>query len=137
MATTPDNDNSKKRKPHTPDEVATYTKLFEDSGKKYIRIDPKTKAEFAEAKEFFWQITSIIPEMIGYSEHEIRVNFIAQKYWRDPVKMYKATEMVNGSSRDIKRYRAYTEINASNGEMVAPGDRLIDASDFVEQYKAE
>lgn len=125
------------REPHTPAEMDKFAKLFEQGGEKYIRIDPVTKKEFAEAKDYFWMIISFTTECLGSTETDVRINFLIQKYHRDPKLMYKATEMVNGSSRDVMRFRAYMERNPTSGDLISTGDRLIDASDFLEQFKPE
>lgn len=129
-------EEKKQKTPHTPAEQDKFCKMAEDGGKKYIRIDPKTKQHFSEAKEFFWSILSWTNECIGFSESEVRINFLIQKYYRDPAKMYKVQEMANGSTVDVKKHRAFSDVRP-NGELKAPGDRMIDASDFLVQFQAE
>jgi hypothetical protein len=151
-ATTPEGQSAirarqtKGKSPHTAKEIEKLTRMAESYESKYIRIDSKTKQPMEEAKDFFWRIVSFIPAMadvlgssaeIEHLEGNIRINFLIQKFYRDPKLMYEAkTDASNPHSPTRKIHAAFVS-RRRDGSLLESGDRLIDGSDFLEQFKKE
>ena len=137
---------SKGKVAHTAKEIEKLTRMAESYESRYIRVDPKTKQPFEEAKDFFWRILSFIPAMadvlgssaeIEHLEGNIRINFLIQKYHRDEKMMYEAkTDASNPHSPTRKVHAAFCA-RRKDGSLLEPGDRLIDGSEFLEQFKKE
>lgn len=106
----------------------------------YIRVDSATGKPMAEAKHFFWCILNFVPECylgadVVHLRGEMRINFRIQKYHRDKFYNRKKNPDILGSEL-VKSNLPYCE-TTEDGELLAPGDRLIDASDFLDQFKKE
>jgi hypothetical protein len=127
--------------PHTLDEQIKFRRMAEDIGRRYVKIDSATKKPLAEAKEFFWSITAVIPHAVGTVEYdgdevigEIRLTFNVQKYYRDEKLMYAANvKGDDGSERTVKKHATFSVRN-KDGTLRAPGDMNLDASDFLLRF---
>lgn len=138
--------NSKGKVPHTAKEIEKFTRMAESYESRFVRVDSKTKQPMEEAKEFFWRILSFVPAMadvlgssaeIEHLEGNMRINFLIQKYHRDEKLMYEAkTDASNPHSPTRKVHMAFCA-RRKDGSLLEPGDRMIDASDFMEQFKKE
>lgn len=133
-----------KRPAHTAKEIEKFTRMAENGDQvKYVRIDPTTKKEHEEAKEFFWRIVSFVPDCVGingdveYLEGDLRISFLIQKFHRDEKMMYDAKRVTDSGETLTKRVHRAFSGRRRDGSLSEPGDRLVDGSDFVEQFKKE
>ncbi len=122
------------RKAHTEKEIEEFYKLDEAETKYF----PK-KPEAGDDK-FFWKITAVIPACLGADERDIRINFQIQKYWRN--KTYKV-QTAPDNAKDKVVHEPYCEVYPDNDRMGrarqlrATGESIIDATDFIDRFKAE
>jgi hypothetical protein len=130
----------KPKSPMSEDEIDKYCLMAEKVDAQYTRIDPKTKEPLTEIKgeETFWKILSVIPEAVGNNDAEIRVNFFIQRYWKN--KTYKrqksssdSTEISEHEPWMLKKENRFTKVYS----IVQTGDRIIDAEDFMAQFKRD
>jgi len=136
-------------KPHTEDEIKRFYKLAEREDDYWYRIDPTTQKPLEEAKTFVWKIVCAYPNMIGACKiretnrpsGDLRVTFQIQKCYKDKytAKPKDATAdpalpLAEGDSIQVRQH--WNEVD-SEGGLSTPGDRMIDASDFVKQFKRE
>jgi hypothetical protein len=135
---------SARRPAHTAKEIEKFTRMAENGADiKYIRTDPKTLKPFEEAKDFFWRIISFVPDCVGinvdveYLEGDLRISFLIQKFHRDEKLMYETNLIVSDTTSSKRRVHAAYVKRRKDGSLSEPGDRLIDASDFMEQFKRE
>lgn len=137
---------SKDKLPHTPKEIEKFTRMAESYESTFIRVDSKTKQPMEEAKEFFWRIISFTPSISGslgssadveYLEGNMRINFLIQKYYRDPKLMYETRVDTSNPNSAVRKVHAAYCGRRKDGSLLEPGDRLIDASDFMEQFQRE
>jgi hypothetical protein len=98
----------------------------------YIAIDPKTQKPLEKDSKFMFKIVAIITEVIGANEDETRITFQVQKYWKD--KTYKIQKSPTDSA-EITKNSPFCE-RRLNGDLKDTGERMIDADDFVSQFKA-
>ena len=136
-------------KAHTPDEIAKFYKLAEKDDFTYIRIDPTTQKPHAEAKEFLWRIKNAFPAFIGTAKVRetgnptgaVRIQFQIQKFWRNKMVKRPKDPMADPSlplsdGDSIEDFEPWVLMDPEGG-LAETGDPLIDASDFVIQFKRE
>lgn len=139
----------KPQTPHTEAEIAKFYKMAEREDDYFFRIDPATGKEHEEAKTFCWKIVCAFPDMIGACKiretgrpsGDIRIQFQIQKCYKDKFvnKPKDATAdpalpLADGDSIQVREHWSEVEIE---GGLQTPGDRFIDASEFVKQFKRE
>ncbi len=141
--------NAPALKPHTEEEIKRFYKLAEKDDVPYIRIDPTTQKPLREAKDFIWKITYAFPSMIGTTKvneskmptGDLRVQFQIQKYWRNKFVRRAKDPMSDpalplADSDSVQSHEPWSERNGE-GELLSPGDRHIDASDFEKQFQRD
>lgn len=133
-------DKHKPRAPMSEEEQDKWCKIGEKTDIRYIRIDPKTGVKLTEpeGEETFWRILNIIPEAVGNSESELRINFFMQRYYKG--KTYKrsisptdATQVEENEPYIVKATNRFSKMFS----IVELGDRICDAEDFSKQYKRD
>lgn len=130
----------KPRAPMSEEEQDKFCKLAEKSDIHYIRVDAATgkKLTEPEGEETFWRILNVIPEAVGNSEAELRINFFMQRFYKS--KTYQRAISPTNADQ-VTEHEPYV-IRATNRfskmySIVELGDRIVDAEDFLKQYKRD
>ena len=128
----------KPRAPMSEAEMEKYCKMAEKTDIQYIRIDPATKKPLAEEEPTFWRIINATPEVVGNHEGQLRVSFYLIRYYKN--KTYKRA-ISPSNSDEVTEHEPFTIRKTSRWskmyELTEVGDRIIDAADFMEQYKRD
>lgn len=130
------------RQPHTPDEQASFDKIRLRGG-----LWEKKKPEKGD-EEFIWKVVSFTSEFLGADDDQIRVQFSIQKCWRNRFVTVRQLIEVSGSEPDhgdpekvnepFKRFKPIKNARGKEigiGELRDTGERMMDASDFVDEFK--
>jgi hypothetical protein len=121
--------------PTTPEQAKQYDKLI---GRFFIRVDPTTSKAHEEAKEFLWDIRHTFRSTLSNASG-FRTMFQIQKLHRN-VFIEVQQRLPNGSTATVKKnkpWNVYTGDEEGMKSLHDAGDRLIDAADFVKQFRID
>ncbi|MDE2097593.1 MAG: hypothetical protein KGL39_10130 [Patescibacteria group bacterium] len=141
--------NAPSLKPHSEEEIKKFYKMAEKDDVYYYRVDPTTKKPLAEAKQFVWKIIACFPSLVGaakvrenrHPSGDVRIQFQLQKCYKNEftkiakdAKADPALPLGDGDAIEIRKH--WVEMDSEGGLAIA-GDRMIDASDFLNQFVRE
>lgn len=112
----------------TPEEVDQYLKMSE---KRWVRVDPVTKAPHESAKECFWKIDDVTPVCrAGENTNKPKMGLFVVRYYRNQTYESAISPEGGKSTRNV----AWHEVS-SKGELVSPGSiKGIEVDEFLKQF---